>query len=184
MDPTEIDIKIIQEYKATGNKQLLNPLFKKYSGDLFGLAYYYLSDRDRAMDVVMDVYETVLKSLDQKEITNYRAWILSICRNTCLKRIRDRKSYVELSDFSENFMESEDDLEYSDEIIDQLLDFIKELQRDQRVCVEAFYLHGKTYADISETFQYSMKEVKSYIQNGKRNLFLMFDRLKKKSKDG
>lgn len=184
MEPIEIDIQIIQKYKATGEKQLLNPLFKKYSQDLFGIAYYYLSDRDRAMDVVMDVYETVLKSIDEKEITNYRAWILSICRNTCLKRIRDHKSYVELSDFSENFMESETELEYSDELIDQLLDFIKELQRDQRICVEAFYLNGKSYAEISSTFQYTLKEVKSYIQNGKRNLLLMFGRLKNKDSHG
>ncbi len=174
------DEDIILSYQTNKDKSLLTPLFQKYTGDLFGLSYYYLSDRDRAMDVVMDVYEIVLKKIDEKEISNYKAWLMSICRNTCLKRLRDHKSFTELTEFSESFMENNDEREYSDELIDQLLDYIKDLQDEQRVCVEAFYLKKMSYADIEKAYNFENKAVKSYIQNGKRNLKIMFDNINRK----
>lgn len=173
------DEDIIKSYQSTGDKTKLTSLFKKYTGDLFGLSYYYLSDRDRAMDVVMDVYEAVLKVVDDKDITHYKAWLMSICRNTCLKRLRDHKSYAQLTDFSESFMEKDDEREYSDELIDQLMDNIKKLQPDQKVCIEAFYLKKMSYADIEKIFNYDNKAVKSHVQNGKRNLKIMFDKQKR-----
>jgi len=50
---------------------------------------------------------------------------------------------------------------------------IKELKEDQKICVELFYLQEKSYEEVAKMTGYSMKEVKSYIQNGKRNLKIL-----------
>lgn len=47
---------------------------------------------------------------------------------------------------------------------------IKELKEGQKICIELFYLQEKSYEEVAKRTGYSMKEVKSYIQNGKRNL--------------
>lgn len=66
-----------------------------------------------------------------------------------------------------------------DEIIDKKLpDAIKNLSDEQRICIELFYLHEKSYKEVAETTQYSMNQVKSFIQNGKRNLKLMLENTK------
>lgn len=170
------DESIILEYRQTRNKRLLAPLFKKYSEKLFGLAYYYLGERESAMDSVMETYEVVLKSIEEKEITYYKGWLMSICRNICLKKIRDDKKFSELTEVADNFMENEEERVYKDETIEKVLELIPKLKDNQRNCVEAFYLHSKSYEEISETFGLTFKEVKSHIQNGKRNLKILFEK--------
>jgi RNA polymerase sigma-70 factor (ECF subfamily) len=47
---------------------------------------------------------------------------------------------------------------------------IQELPVEQKRCIELFYLQQKCYKEITEITGYEQKKVKSYIQNGKRNL--------------
>ncbi|MEE9438673.1 MAG: sigma-70 family RNA polymerase sigma factor [Saprospiraceae bacterium] len=170
------DETIILAYKKSGNKRLLSPLFKKYNDKLFGLAYYYLHNRESAIDTVMEAYEVVLKSIDSKEITYYKGWVQSICRNICLKKIRDDKKFEELAEISDDFMESDTDPVYNDETIDNILELLPQLKEKQHVCVKAFYLESQSYEDIANNYGMTFKEVKSAIQNGKRNLKLMFEK--------
>lgn len=46
------------------------------------------------------------------------------------------------------------------------------LSKEQQVCVELFYLKDKCYQEVAEITGYTMNQVKSYIQNGKRNLII------------
>ena len=54
--------------------------------------------------------------------------------------------------------------------------FLAHLKEDQRVCIELMYFKDMSYKDISSATGYSLKQVKSYIQNGKRNLRGFFDK--------
>ena len=173
---TSSDENIILEYKVTKNKRILAPLFKKYNEKLFGVAFYYLHERESAMDAVMEAYEVVFKTIDTKDITYYKGWLMSICKNICLKKIRDEKKFSELKDNSDISVENEDEAVYSNETIEKILEFIPRLKENQRVCIEDFYLKGKSYDDISTSYEMTFKEVKSYIQNGKRNLKVMFEK--------
>lgn len=169
------DESIILEYQQTKNKRLLAPLFKKYNEKLFGIAFYYLSEREQSMDTVMETYEVVLKNIDHKEITYYKGWLMSICRNICLKKIRDGKKFSELTEVADTFVENDEDSVYNNDTIEKVLELIPKLKINQKNCVEAFYLQSKSYEEISETYNLSFKEVKSNIQNGKRNLKILFE---------
>jgi RNA polymerase sigma-70 factor (ECF subfamily) len=47
---------------------------------------------------------------------------------------------------------------------------LHELNDEQRICVSLFYLEKKSYRQVCEQTGYSLLQVKSFIQNGKRNL--------------
>ncbi|MCH7910662.1 MAG: sigma-70 family RNA polymerase sigma factor [Candidatus Hydrogenedentes bacterium] len=47
------------------------------------------------------------------------------------------------------------------------------LNDEQRRCIELFYLEQKCYNEVAAITTYSLNEVKSYIQNGKRNIKLL-----------
>jgi RNA polymerase sigma-70 factor (ECF subfamily) len=53
---------------------------------------------------------------------------------------------------------------------------LTELNYEQQQCVTLFYLQKKSYMEISEATGYSMMQVKSHIQNGKRNLKLLIEK--------
>jgi RNA polymerase sigma-70 factor (ECF subfamily) len=52
---------------------------------------------------------------------------------------------------------------------------IKQLNPEQQQCINLFYLEKKTYAEVAEITGYTMLQVKSHLQNGKRNLKLMME---------
>ena len=60
---------------------------------------------------------------------------------------------------------------------------LKELNPEQQQCVTLFYLNKKSYQEISEATGYSLLQVKSYIQNGKRNLRILIDKKLKEEKN-
>ncbi len=53
---------------------------------------------------------------------------------------------------------------------------LRELNNEQKLCVTLFYLEKRSYQEIAEHTGYSMMQVKSYIQNGKRNLKILLDK--------
>ncbi|MFN8166552.1 MAG: sigma factor-like helix-turn-helix DNA-binding protein [Bacteroidia bacterium] len=58
-------------------------------------------------------------------------------------------------------------------VFSEFLPPIDRLNEDQKKCIELFYLREMSYKDISELTGFSLNQVKSFIQNGKRNLKLI-----------
>ena len=67
-----------------------------------------------------------------------------------------------------------------DVLLNKMMNAINELNAEQKECVSLFYLQKKSYAEIAAITGFSMMQVKSHIQNGKRNLRLMFENDNKK----
>ena len=63
-----------------------------------------------------------------------------------------------------------------EELLQQLEAAIPHLNDEQRTCIDLFYLRQKSYSDVSSITGYSMLQVKSYIQNGKRNLKIIMEK--------
>ncbi|HEY0653572.1 MAG TPA: sigma factor-like helix-turn-helix DNA-binding protein, partial [Chryseosolibacter sp.] len=53
---------------------------------------------------------------------------------------------------------------------------IETLPEEQRQCVKLFYLQKKCYKEITELTGFELNKVKSYIQNGKRNLKICMEK--------
>ena len=61
-------------------------------------------------------------------------------------------------------------IDEKEKLITKMESLLPSLKNNQRICLKMFYLEGKSYADISQELNFSLKDVKSHIQNGKRNL--------------
>ena len=57
-----------------------------------------------------------------------------------------------------------------EEKLEQLQDALVRLSEEQKKCIELFYFKEKSYKEVSDLTGFSINEVKSYLQNGKRNL--------------
>lgn len=63
-----------------------------------------------------------------------------------------------------------------DENLDALEKCLQLLRDDQQTCVRLFYLKEKSYEEVSAQTKFALKKVKSYIQNGKRNLKICLEK--------
>jgi len=50
------------------------------------------------------------------------------------------------------------------------------LGKEQKLCVILFYLEKRSYQEIATSTQFTQMQVKSHIQNGKRNLKLLMEK--------
>jgi RNA polymerase sigma-70 factor (ECF subfamily) len=146
-----------------------------------GVANKYLQPEDEAKDAVMQVFEQLLKTINNHKIENFKSWLYSVVKNFCLMKIRKEKNLTMVREeegkniFS--FMEKEQLLHQEEEKmkeinLNSLETALKMLNEEQKVCIELFYLQQKSYAEVVELTGYTLNNVKSFIQNGKRNLKL------------
>ena len=177
------DEEIISHYIKSGDMKLFADLFKKHVTSVYGTCIFYLQDKDEAQDAVMHIFEKLLSDLKQNDIKNFKAWLSFVVRNHCISVIRKKntvlkntKSYYEF-EYSETTYETELKLDkVNDELLMQYIEqCLPELKENQKKCVELFYLQNLSYQQISNSLKLTVNEVKSNIQNGKRNLKLMIE---------
>jgi RNA polymerase sigma-70 factor (ECF subfamily) len=137
----------------------------------------YLRNREDAEDAVMEVYERLLKVLLEHDVTNFKSWLYSVVANHCRMTLRRRQAAPKVVEVSEELLDavlasasSPDDGDEADRLTQALPAALARLGEGQRRCLELFYLEGHSYAEVASRSGYSSNEVKSHIQNGKRNL--------------
>ena len=102
-----------------------------------------------------------------------------IAKNHCLMKLRNHKNLtVELHEHLTVPVNVESDkkiLIEKDTLLQRMESALNKLNPDQKLCVKLFYLQKKSYSEIAEITGFSMMQVKSYLQNGKRNLKLLLE---------
>lgn len=189
MHPTPEDGKLLADYKDSGNLEFLGELYKRYMPLVYGVCLKYLKDRDKSQDAVMDIFEQLIESTRKHEIRNFKSWLHVISRNHCLMILRSASYRQDQKNISgqEIFMESSytphhENGQGNEEDLRSLSYCIEQLQNEQKECVRLFYLEHLSYRQIVQRTSYDDKKVKSYIQNGKRNLKICMENQREKTK--
>jgi RNA polymerase sigma-70 factor (ECF subfamily) len=175
------DEELLQQYKISGDTEYFGELFSRYISMLYGVCLRYLSDADKAQDAVMQVFENLLSKIAQYEIEVFRTWIYTVVKNHCLQILRKEKNEI-IVDFNANLMESDEILHLlNDEVEDEsrmeaLNQCLKKLPEQQRMAITHFFMEEMSYMDIVDSTGYNLNQVKSYIQNGKRNLKICIEK--------
>lgn len=178
------DSELILEYKNSGNNVLVGILYKRYAHLVLGLCIKYLKDKDEAQDAVMQIFEKLLQDLLKHQIEFFKSWLYTYSKNHCLMNLRLKQSKlkkeIQLYENATLFMEKEEEEHHhinEKEKQYELLELaIQGLSPEQKICIECFYLRNKSYQEIADQTGYSLNEVKSYIQNGKRNLKIKLEK--------
>jgi RNA polymerase sigma-70 factor (ECF subfamily) len=167
------DDDLLLHYRRTGDAEWLGRLLQRYTVLLLGVAMKYLKDKDAAHDAVQAVFLKALTHLPQGEIQNFKGWLYILTRNYCLQLLRD-SPYLAGEEALDRLPGTDDngreEALLREQSLSSLEEAMKELGEEQRETVTMFYLQKMSYADITARTGYSFAQVKSYIQNGKRNL--------------
>ncbi len=179
------DSELIERYRYSYDNAYIGELYQRYSHMLFGVCLKYMKDEEKAKDLVMDVFEKVLKDLKRHDVENFRTWVYSVAKNQCLMQLRKEKRTEARKDEYEHLSKEivEFDLpehlngESQAETDAKLNKAMEALKKEQRECIKLFFFDKKSYEEIEQQTGYTYKEVKSHLQNGNRNLKIQLTRL-------
>ena len=177
------DEELLALYNSSGKSDYFGELYDRYIPLLYGVCLKYLHDPDKSKDAVMQLFEDLLPKISNYDIAVFRTWIYSVVKNHCLQILRKENKEI-IVDFDTNRMESDDILHLlseekdddESEKMEALRRCMEKLPEQQRICIANFFWEEMSYADIVDATGYALSQVKSYIQNGKRNLKVCIDK--------
>jgi RNA polymerase sigma-70 factor (ECF subfamily) len=174
------DAELVQQYKQTSDLQVLGILYQRYMELVYGVCLKYLKDPEDAKDCVIAIFEELVPKVQKHEIENFRSWLYQLAKNHCLMRLRSAKKTV-IVKMDTALMQSEENMHLNgvlekEENFKQLEFCLGQLITEQRQVIELFYLEGKCYNEIVERTGLEWNKVRSFIQNGRRNLKLCMEK--------
>lgn len=184
------DDELINTFLESGDNRFLGILYQRYGHLVLGLCIKYLKNKDEAQDAVIQIFSNLMKDLKRFKIEYFKSWLYVYSKNFCLMELRKRQSTLkkelELIENTHLFMDMPDPehLKERERQIVLMEKAIELLNKDQKTCIDLFYLKNKSYIEITEITGYSANDVKSHIQNGKRNLKIKMEALSNEQTGG
>ena len=175
------DQELLAKFNADHNNEWLGILLQRYTMLLLGVCMKYLKNEEEAKDSVQQIFLKVIQELQKYKVDYFKSWIYMVAKNHCLMKLRDRQRKVP-AELTEKLMAAPDEetdwseLVRTDLTLELMETSLKELNPAQEQCLILFYLEKKSYREISDTTGFSSLQVKSYIQNGKRNLRILIEK--------
>ncbi len=173
----ESDEELIRRYLATKDLELLGILYQRYIYLVYGVCLKYFKDREESKDAVMQIFEKLITEIEKHAVENFRPWLYVMTKHHCLRQLQKKTSASKKIKqfYDEKIMESTIELSPLDETPEKdmnkaLAECIEKLKKEQKACIVLFYFKENCYREISLKLELPVNKVKSYIQNGKRNL--------------
>jgi RNA polymerase sigma-70 factor (ECF subfamily) len=182
------DQELLQRFKTDNNSDWIGVLFDRYALLLLGMCVKYLKNEEDARDAVQQIFLKMLSEINRHEIQYFRAWIYQVTKNYCLMQLRQNhmRYKEEISDKHMGGLgEAPEDKQVfieKDLLLENMEQAMTLLNEEQKICVQLFYLQKQSYQEIAGQTGYSLLQVKSYIQNGKRNLKLLLEKQQRANK--
>ena len=173
------DADLIAGYRNSHENRYVGELFQRYMHQVYLVCYrFYKNDAD-SKDAVMEIFEKIMTDLKRHNVENFPAWLHVVAQNHCRMKLRKGKVIEEkleeykitldpIMEFSTNSHHNDEDKKEA--WLNKLQEGIVNLRSEQRKCVELFYMKEMSYQEVAKVTGYTLKQVKSHLQNGKSNL--------------
>jgi RNA polymerase sigma-70 factor (ECF subfamily) len=176
------DQELLDKFYATHDNQWLGSLLQRYTLLLLGVCMKYLKNEEEAKDGVQQVFLKAITELHKYKVEYFKSWLYMVAKNHCLMKLRDKQGRS-TTEIREQMAVVPPDEENNirlhvekDKQLELMNDCLQQLNNEQKLCVTLFYLEKRTYQEVAEHTGYNIMQVKSYIQNGKRNLKILLER--------
>lgn len=174
------DKELVDLFQSTGNLEVLAILFQRHMDLLYGVCLKYLKDTEAAKDAVMQVFEELVQKLPRHQVDNFKSWLYTLGKNYCLMQLRTPKN-LKTTEFNPDSMQSAEEMHLNgvlrrEEDLQKMERCLETLSPEQKASVELFYLQNKCYKEIAAITGLDWNKVRSYIQNGRRNLKICMEK--------
>ena len=173
------DNELLSKFYADHDNEWLGILLQRYTMLLLGVSMKYLKNEEEAKDCVQQVFLKAINELHKYKVAYFKSWIYMVAKNHCLMKLREKGKYT--AEINDEVMTARDEVTTindhieKDKTLNNMANALQQLNTEQQQCVTLFYLEKKSYQEITELTSYNLLQVKSHIQNGKRNLKIIME---------
>lgn len=154
----------------------LEDLWQRYAHLVFGVAMKYLKEPEQAKDVVMEIFTELPALAAKHQVQAFRPWLHSVVRNRCLMILRRSDGPLPLNPGPYAAEEQQEETLRREADLRSLEKAIGQLPEGQSTCIRLFYLEGRSYRQVADATGFNVEQVRSHLQNGRRNLRNILER--------
>ena len=159
---------------------VLGELYQRYMELVYGVCLKYYKEPESARDSVMLIFEELVVKLKKHEVDNFKGWLHQLAKNHCLMKLRSPRN-LKTVEFRHELVQNEENVHLNgvlekEENFKKLEFCLGTLTPDQQEAIRLFYLEGKCYNEIVEMTGQEWNQVRSFIQNGRRNLKICMEK--------
>ena len=180
------DEELVSRFSATEQQTYFEELYRRYKHLAYGVCLKLMKNEEESRDVVSDVFKILFTKMPNADIKSFKAYLYTVSRNECIAKLRQKKSEMEkmakynrVENSSIDFMENDGfaALFNAHPTMEQEVErAVGQLGDDQKTCIRLFFYDDKSYREIATETGFTEKQVKSYLQNGKRNLRILLEK--------
>ena len=176
------DTELVNLYKESEDLSVLGELYQRYMELVYGVCLKYLKEPEAAKDAVMQIFEELVSKLKKHNVDNFRGWLHQLAKNHCLMQLRTPRN-LKTVEFKTDIMQYEENVHLNgvfekEETFKKLEYCMGTLINEQKTAIRLFYQEAKCYNEIVEITGKEWNQVRSLIQNGRRNLKICMEREK------
>lgn len=174
------DEELILLFKEKQDSAFIGILYERYSHLVMGVALKYLKNVEESQDITSKIFEELPSKLAKHSVDFFKSWLYRVTMNEAFQVLRKKGVEMSTDQFPMLEMETtnQEEIQSKEKQLEALEKAIEELKPEQKKCIQLFYLQEKSYAEIAQELNLELMKVKSYIQNGKRNIKLQLEELK------
>ena len=174
------DNELVDLYKKSTGLDALGELYQRYMELVYGVCLKYFKDSEKAKDAVMQIFEELVVKVKKHEVENFKGWLYQVAKNYCLMQLRSPRN-LKTVEMNPAIMQNEENVHLNgvlerEENLEKLEHCLDTLQQEQKQVIELFYLQGKCYNEIVESTGHEWNQVRSLVQNGRRNLKICMEK--------
>lgn len=175
-DPLQLhsEDELVDQFRATGENWYFEALYQAARRKVFSVCFRFLRDAASAEDVTHEAFLRAYERFRSLEGNNFSAWVCRIAANLCLNSIRDRRTRERLLD--QAFVQNPADEPVTAETgaihgeeSGIALEVIESLAPEQKKVLLLRCVEGCSYSEIERITGYDSGQVRSYLQNARRN---------------
>lgn len=165
-DPHEIaDAELVERFQATGDMRCIERLWQRYAREVYQRSRRFLGNAAAAGDVTADIFVKVIDKLRaQYQPDHFKGWLFTIAKRECINYSRRAAERLRGGDTDDIALAVCDDPTVPIDVSRVL----NQLSAPQRIAIKLLYVNRYTYEEIAKLQGWSLNEVKSHVQNGRR----------------
>ncbi len=165
----ESDIDLVRRFVEKNDSEAFDKLVARHRGWILRVCRRFLRSNDLAEDAAQEVFARCLEKLPTLESQNLAGWLKAIAVNCCLNILEKEKRWTTLDDTRERGEDSVERSIIDSEKLERVIRCMEGLSDKQRIVFSMKYIDGRSYEEIQQLTGFTAKEVKSFLQNARRN---------------
>lgn len=170
--PGHDDLRTLVRRCLSGDQPAMLALVERFRGQVFGLCYRMLGERQDAEDAAQETFIRVLKNLHRWDPTrDFEPWLLAIAGNRCRTALstRKRRPAAETT-LVELVADDAPDQQAAQHLAEEMHLALGGVREEYRQAFLLFHDHELSYAEIAEAMAVPLGTIKTWVHRARREL--------------